>query len=121
MTCITSCATAVSCLWIWAARTKLRSIAWKLAPGLPASTAYSIINWPPSPECPYAHRAYIHNVYTAPEFRRRGLARRLMETMVAWCRAKPCEYVSLHAAGMGRPLCQAMGFQPTREMRFYFA
>src|SRR6516164_2988730 len=51
--------------------TKLRSIAWKLPPGLPTSTAYSIINWPPSPECPYAHRAYIQNVYTAPEFRPR--------------------------------------------------
>ncbi len=65
-------------------------------------------------------RAYLCNVYTEPEYRRRGLARRLLETMLAWCRAEGYTAVDLHASDAGRPLYAALGFVPTNEMRLTF-
>jgi GNAT superfamily N-acetyltransferase len=60
---------------------------------------------------------YVMNVYTALEYRRRGLARRLMEAVVDWCRRNNYPTVLLHASDAGRPLYELLGFQPTNEMR----
>jgi GNAT superfamily N-acetyltransferase len=76
-----------------------------------------LVAFQPSPGDPRPTRAYIVNVYTEPAYRRRGHARRLMEEMVAWCRAQGFAGVSLHATDEGRPLYQSMGFAPTNEMR----
>ncbi len=62
-------------------------------------------------------RGNILNIFTEPEFRRRGLARRLMETVLAWCRANRIDHIVLHASNDGRPLYESMGFQPSNEMR----
>jgi GNAT superfamily N-acetyltransferase len=70
-----------------------------------------------SPRDPAPRRAWIVNMYTEPEYRRRGLARRLMEAMVAWCRAQRMTTVYLHASDEGRPLYDSLGFKPTNEMR----
>ncbi len=64
------------------------------------------------PQC-----AYLCNVYTEPEYRRRGLARRLLEDLLAWCRAKGLTMVDVHASGEGRTLYADLGFAPTNEMR----
>ncbi len=65
-------------------------------------------------------RAYVCNVYTEPDYRRQGLARRLVETAVAWCRTEGYTSVDLHASQAGRPLYAALGFEPTNEMRLTF-
>jgi GNAT superfamily N-acetyltransferase len=62
-------------------------------------------------------RAYIANIYTAPDYRRQKIARRIMETIIAWCRAEGFTAVSLHASPFGRPLYESLGFEPTNEMR----
>jgi len=61
--------------------------------------------------------ASILNVYVYPEFRRRGIARRLMQTMIEWCRAEGFPHVSLHASKDGRPLYESLGFEPSSELR----
>jgi GNAT superfamily N-acetyltransferase len=76
-----------------------------------------LVSFQPSPREPRPTRPYIINVYTEPGYRRRGLARRLMEEMVAWCRAQGYSGVSLHAADAARSLYESMGFAPTNEMR----
>jgi GNAT superfamily N-acetyltransferase len=74
--------------------------------------------WPARPFSPaQPRRAYILNVYTEPEFRRRGIARRIMAEIVTWCRAQGFWAVMLHASEFGRPLYESMGFEPTNEMR----
>lgn len=73
--------------------------------------------WPGHPGEGHARRAWILNMYTEPGARRRGVARRLMEAMIAWCRAHGFSTVSLHASAAGRPLYETMGFEPTNEMR----
>ena len=60
----------------------------------------------------------IVNVYTEPEHRRRGLAERVMQTMLDWCRQHQVANVVLHASDEGRPLYQNLGFVQTNEMRW---
>ncbi len=62
-------------------------------------------------------RAMILNVYVEPQYRRRGIARMLMETMISWCRENHFKNVGLHASDEGRPLYEKLGFKPTNEMR----
>jgi GNAT superfamily N-acetyltransferase len=62
-------------------------------------------------------RGNIVNVYTQPEHRRKGIARELMQTAMAWCRDNGIGCVILHASKEGRALYESLGFQPTNEMR----
>jgi GNAT superfamily N-acetyltransferase len=61
-------------------------------------------------------RPYFLNVYTYAEFRRQGLARKLTEECIAWCREQGYAYMWLHASQYGRPLYESMGFEVTNEM-----
>lgn len=79
----------------------------------------AIVPWPGSPDFPATRRGWILSVYTEPAFRRRGIARRIMEGIIDWCRSEGFDYVSLHASDDGRLLYEKMGFQPTNEMRLY--
>jgi GNAT superfamily N-acetyltransferase len=76
--------------------------------------------WPGNPGSTLAKRAMILNMYVERDYRRRGIARALMETVIAWCKAQGFSAVGLHASDEGRPLYESMGFQPTNEMRLTF-
>ena len=76
-----------------------------------------LMNWPPHMIGPGALRGNILNVYTEPHARRLGLARRLMETALAWCRTKGIRAVILHSSEDGRRLYESLGFKSTNEMR----
>lgn len=76
-----------------------------------------IIHWPGSQWDARDSKAMILNMYVEREFRRRGIARRLMQEMIAWCRENGYKSVSVHASNEGRPLYESLGFQPTNEMR----
>ena len=76
--------------------------------------------WVTNPRDSNPMRAYLLNVYIYQEFRRKGVARRLMEEMVNWCRAQGFATVWLHASDEGRPLYESMGFKATNEMRLIF-
>ena len=62
-------------------------------------------------------RAMILNMYVEREHRRQGIARALMERMIAWCKENGFASVGLHASEEGRPLYEKLGFEPTEEMR----
>jgi GNAT superfamily N-acetyltransferase len=76
-----------------------------------------LYQWIPSPLAPQTVRAYILNVYTEPEYRKQGIARRLIEEILAYCRANNLLTVLLHASRQGRPIYEALDFKPTNEMR----
>jgi len=76
-----------------------------------------ITNWPGYPGENLAKRAWILNMYTEPEARRRSIANKLLEVIIDWCRTAGFRTVSLHASPAGRPLYESAGFQPTNEMR----
>ena len=62
--------------------------------------------------------AIVVNVFTERAWRRRGLARRLMERVIAWAREHGVARLVLHAAPKGRPLYDQLEFVPTNEMRY---
>jgi GNAT superfamily N-acetyltransferase len=82
-----------------------------------AGGGVSLITYPPSPRDLTPRRPWIFNVYTEPAYRHRGLARRLMEAMIDWCRAQGYQSINLHATQFGRRLYQSLGFEQTNEMR----
>jgi GNAT superfamily N-acetyltransferase len=76
--------------------------------------------WPASPKDPLLRRAIILNVYTEPEFRHRGIARRIMVTVLGWLKEQGFRSVALHASDEGRHLYERLGFKATNEMRLRF-
>src|SRR5262249_19148662 len=79
-----------------------------------------LMDWPPHMVGTGPRRGNILNVYTEPEFRRRGLARQLTLAAMHWCRTNGIDCVILHASDEGRPLYESLGFQRTNEMRIIF-
>lgn len=72
----------------------------------------------PVPGCHRVGRwGHVINVYTEPEFRRQGLARRVMCTILDWCEAERIDRVTLSASEEGRALYESLGFEQSREMR----
>lgn len=59
---------------------------------------------------PTGKKAYIMNMYTRPEYRRRKIAFQLLERLVQECREKGITAISLEATDMGRPLYERFGF-----------
>ena len=82
-----------------------------------AGGALWLMDWPPHVIGVNSQRGNILNIYTGDEFRKRGLARAMMEAILAWCRENSIDIVILHASPFGRSLYESMGFKPTNEMR----
>jgi ribosomal protein S18 acetylase RimI-like enzyme len=82
-----------------------------------AGGAVIVLPWPAHPYDVECRRAMILNVYTDPEYRRRGIARRLMQTMIDRCRAEGLARVTLHASDDGRHLYESLGFEDSNEMK----
>lgn len=78
-----------------------------------ASSGLWLMDWPPHLVGKGTHRGNILNVYTYPSFRRRGLARELMQAVLSWCRGNGVDTVILHASDSGRALYESMGFAPS--------
>lgn len=64
------------------------------------------------PTChnPSGKKAYIMNMYTEPEYRRKGIAFRTLELLVTDAKEKGITAISLEATEMGRPLYEKFGF-----------
>lgn len=64
----------------------------------------------PTCDNPSGEKAYIMNMYTAPEYRRRGIARKTLDMLVQACRRRGVSYITLEATEAGRPLYESYGF-----------
>jgi GNAT superfamily N-acetyltransferase len=71
---------------------------------------------PPGPTNLSGQTGYIMNLVTAPRYRRQGIARRMMETMLAWLAERGIQRVTLHTSTMGRSLYRELGFVDSNEM-----
>src|SRR3990172_2370797 len=73
--------------------------AWVIESGdrIVASGAVLLSKWLPRPSDLTGRLAYLHSVYTLPEYRRRGLARWIVETAIDFCRAQGLRRLVLHA------------------------
>lgn len=65
-------------------------------------------------------RGLVTSVYTLPEYRRQGVARRLMVQLVAEARALGVQRLVLWASDMARPLYEDLGFGPSDGLELNF-
>jgi GNAT superfamily N-acetyltransferase len=79
--------------------------------------AVVISPWPAHPYDLECRRATILNVYTNPPYRRRGIARQIMQTVIDWCKCEGFANVNLHASQDGRHLYELLGFVTSNEMK----
>ena len=69
---------------------------------------------------PSGKKAYIMNIYTAPEYRRQGIAYRMLDLLVEAAKEQGVLQIALEATDMGRPLYKKYGFvkmQDEMELR----
>ncbi len=59
---------------------------------------------------PTGKRAYIMNMYTAPEYRRQGIALHTLDLLVKDAKEQGVSQIALEATDMGRPLYEKYGF-----------
>lgn len=59
---------------------------------------------------PTGRKAYIMNMYTNPEYRRKGIALKTLDLLVEDAKAKRITAISLEATDMGKPLYEKYGF-----------
>ena len=59
---------------------------------------------------PTGMKAYIMNMYTNPDYRRRGIAYKALDLLVQESRNAGIPFISLEATAMGRPLYEKYGF-----------
>lgn len=64
---------------------------------------------------PSGKKAYIMNMYTAPDYRRQGIAYRTLDLLVKAARDKGISQIALEATDMGRPLYEKYGFVQLEE------
>lgn len=86
-----------------------------LAEGRPGDGAVGIISVlrndaPPLPEEHRAHEGYVVNLWVAPDARRRGLARALLQAALDAAPGWGLRRLYLHATDAGRPLYEQTGF-----------
>jgi ribosomal protein S18 acetylase RimI-like enzyme len=89
-----------------------RAVGWIAEDGSAVGVAMLLIHdHPPRPHGAI-RRGYVTNVYVAPEHRRRGVGRRLMETVIAYGREHDFQRLELRTSDMGRDLYESVGFEP---------
>jgi len=59
---------------------------------------------------PSGKKAYIMNMYTAPEYRRRGIALHTLDLLVKAAKERDVSQITLEATDMGRPLYEKYRF-----------
>lgn len=75
-----------------------------------ATSGVCFYGLPPTFANPSGTVAYVTNMYTVPEYRRRGIATRLFEKVLQEARARECRIARLHASTEGRLLYVKYGF-----------
>ena len=78
----------------------------------------SIRHWSGETEVVTGRQGMVLNVFTERAWRRRGLAKLLMEHVIAGARSAGVTSLVLHASKEGRPLYEMLGFERTNEMRY---
>lgn len=66
----------------------------------------------PYPRNPSGKEMYLLNMYTLPAWRGRGIARAILDAVIAYGKAHGYGRIWLHASAAGEPLYRQQGFKP---------
>lgn len=80
-----------------------------------ACASMSYIEMMPTFSHPTGNRAHLMNVYTNADYRRKGVARKLVQMLIDEAKAKGVTEISLDATDLGRPLYETLGFCASDE------
>ena len=75
-----------------------------------ATAGILFIEMPPSYNNPTGIRGYITNMYTAPEYRRKGIATSMLSRLMDEAKARSVNRICLRASDLGRPVYEKFGF-----------
>ena len=64
---------------------------------------------------PTGKRAHLMNVYTREQYRRQGIAARMVKMLIQEARSRGVTEISLDATESGRPLYERLGFTASQE------
>jgi GNAT superfamily N-acetyltransferase len=93
-------------------------IAWVVQIGdcIVSSGAISIVSYVPVPHDLSSRIAFLHSIYTGPEYRHRHYARRITQAAADYCRDAGINRMYLFASDAGRPVYEKAGFVPVPNM-----
>jgi len=74
----------------------------------------------PSPDRPSGMVPYVLSMYTRPEYRRNGLASKILTEATEWARKEGYHKIVLHASTVGRKVYSQLGWKRTWEMEFRY-
>ena len=89
--------------------------------GIVAGGGITILPWPPGQMTMTGRLAFAYNVYTEPDHRSRGLGRRIMEAIHAWCRQNGIDAIGLNASRKGVRLYRSMGYHSAASPMMFLA
>ena len=79
--------------------------------GVPvACTNLCYLSMMPTFSHPAGKRAHLMNVYVKKDFRRKGLAKKMLELLIEEAKSRKVTEISLDATEKGRPLYESIGF-----------
>jgi GNAT superfamily N-acetyltransferase len=81
----------------------------------------TILSWPPGPRYMGNKLAFVYNVYVEAGYRRRGLARRIMDAIHDYCRGHGIKSVALNASRDGRELYDSLGYVVAPNPMMFYA
>ena len=71
----------------------------------------------PRPTSPLLKEPYLLSMFVEKAFRRKGVARLIVQSAIAWARERGYNGITLHASDAGSPPYESLGFEPTNEVR----
>lgn len=81
------------------------------------SAVLTITPWIPNPFNPSGEWVYLHSIYVEQVFRNGGIATRLINKAIDYCKTKRYYQIRLHTSEAGRMLYSRLGFVAARAMK----
>lgn len=75
---------------------------------------------PPLPGYEGGPQPYLLSMYTEPEFRGKGLAKKIVLESLRWAKKQGFFRMTLHTSDMGKSIYEKLGFERTWEMKKEF-
>ena len=75
-----------------------------------ACSGLSVQALPPSYSEPHGLRGYVTNMFTRRQWRGMGLATKLLDDIVIYCKSINCDSIDLNASAAGKPVYLKYGF-----------
>ncbi|MFA6448702.1 MAG: GNAT family N-acetyltransferase [bacterium] len=85
-----------------------------------ASGAISIVNLVSTPDDHSSRVAYLHTMYTEPQYRGNHLAGMIVQKAIGYCKSIGLKRIFLVASDAGKPVYEKIGFVSSPETMRYF-